>query len=70
MPTEEQKYDSITLRNLGFAFLAPVGSILFQGIVFKKHILDSSLTISIIVCVIGLILLYIGRCVLKEKDKQ
>lgn len=67
MTTEVQKYDSSILKSIGFAFLAPVGSILFQGIVFKKHIIDSSLTISIIVCVIGLV--FIGRCVLKEKTK-
>ena len=70
MVSEGQKYDSSTLKNLAFAFQAPLGSILFQGIVFKKDIFDSNLTMSIIVCVIGLILLYVGRCLLTEKNKK
>ena len=67
MITEQQKYDSGILRNLGFAFLAPIGSILFQGIVFKKDIFEGNLTVGIIVCVIGCILLYWGRIMIKEK---
>ena len=70
MITEEQKYDSGTLKNLGFTFLAPLGSIIFQRIVFNKSILSTNLIMCIIVCVIGGILLYLGRFVLREKDKQ
>ena len=70
MVSEEQKYDSNALKNLAFALLAPLGSIIFQGIVFKKDIFDSNLIVSIIICVLGLILLYIGRCILKEKNKN
>ena len=68
MVTELQKYDSGILRNLGFAFLAPVGSIAFQGIVFNKNIFDGQLFTSIIVCVIGCILLYLGRHAVKERE--
>ena len=67
MTTEQQKYDSGMLRNLGFAFLTPVGSIIFQGIVFNKNIYDTNLPIGIIVCVIGGILLYLGRYIIREK---
>lgn len=70
MITEQQKYDSGILRNLGFAFLAPFGSIIFQGIVFKKAIWEGNLFIAIIVCVIGCILLYLGRVVLKDKNYE
>ena len=67
MTNELQKYDSGILRNLGFALLTPVSSIIFQGIVFKKPIWESNLLIGIIICVLGCILLYLGREVLKEK---
>ena len=67
MTTEEQKYDSNILKSIGFAFLTPIGSILFQGIVFKKDIFEGNLTVGIIVCVIGCILLYLGRNAVKEK---
>jgi hypothetical protein len=67
MVTELQKYDSGILRNLGFAFLAPVGSIAFQGIVFNKNIFNSQLFTSIIVCIIGCILLYLGRHPIQER---
>ena len=67
MTTEQQKYDSGTLRNLGFAFLAPLGSIMFQAIVFKKNLLDGNLIMGIIVCVGGCLLLYLGRVFIREK---
>ena len=69
MVTEEQKYDSGVLRNLGFAFLAPLGSIIFQTIVFKKHLLEGNFFMSIMVGVIGCILLYLGKTMIKEKSK-
>ena len=68
MITEEQKYDSNILRNVGFALLAPIGSILFQGIVFNKNVFESHFTVGIIVCVIGILLIYSGRQILKEKN--
>lgn len=67
MITEEQKYDSNILKSIGFASLTPLGSILFQGIIFKKDIFDGNLTLGIIVCVIGCISLYLGRNAVKEK---
>ena len=65
--TEEQKYDSGILKNVGFALLTPLGSILFQGIVFKKNIFEGNLALGIIVCVVGCVLLYLGRNAVKEK---
>ena len=67
MVSEQQEYDSSIFKNIGFAFLAPLGSILFQGIVFKKDIFEGNLTVGIIVCVIGCIMLYLGRHAVKEK---
>lgn len=70
MVTEQQKYDSGVLRNLGFAFLAPLGSIAFQFIVLKKHPLEGDLFLGIIVCIVGCIFLYLGRVVIKEKNDE
>jgi len=67
MLTEEQKYDSSILKNLGFAFLAPLGSIAFQVIVFKKDFFDFNLFLGIIVSTVGAILIYLGRFVIKER---
>jgi len=67
MVTELQKYDSSIFKNLGLAFLTPIGSIVFQIIVFKKSFLDSNLTMGIIVCGIGCLLLYLGRIFIREK---
>ena len=70
MITEEQKYDSSILKSVGFAFLAPFGSIVFQNIVFKKLLTEGDLIKGIIICVVGLLLLYLGRCALKDKDYE
>ena len=67
MTTEQQKYDSGIFKNIGLAFLAPIGSIVFQVVVFKKNLMDSNLTMGIIISVIGCILLYLGRVVIREK---
>ena len=67
MLTEQQKYDSGVLRNFGFAFFTPVGSILFQGIVFNKNIYAGNLIVGIIIGIVGLFLLYLGRGAIREK---
>ncbi len=69
MSTEQQKYDSGLLRNLGFAFLAPLGSIAFQVIVSKKDFSDFNLFLGIIVSIVGAILIYLGRFVIKERKQ-
>ncbi len=38
MITEQQKYTSSLLKNIGFALLTPCGSIVFQWMVFKKSL--------------------------------
>ena len=68
MVSEEQKYDSNILRNIGFAFLAPLGSIAFQVIVFKRDFSDFNLFLGIMVSIVGAILIYLGRFVIKERE--
>lgn len=71
MATEEQKYLSVTLRNVGFAFLAPFGSIIFQWIVFKQGGYFEHLFYSVLVLFIGFILISIGyMCVIEKKDEE
>ena len=67
MITEEQKYDSSIFKNIGFAFLTPIGSIAFQTIVLKKPFLESNYIMGIIVLIIGCILIFLGRIAIKEK---
>ncbi len=67
MTTEVQKYDSSILKSIGFAFLAPFGSIIFQEIVLNKSFLESNYGLGIMVLVIGLILIFLGRLRLMEK---
>ncbi|OGI20698.1 MAG: hypothetical protein A3B68_09160 [Candidatus Melainabacteria bacterium RIFCSPHIGHO2_02_FULL_34_12] len=67
MITEEQKYFSGILRNLGFAFLAPIGSIMFQTIVFKKSPLDGYVFWAVLILLLGCLFFYLGYIPIKEK---
>jgi len=40
MISEQQKYLSGTFKTFGFAFFAPIGSVLFQLLLFKKSIFE------------------------------
>lgn len=72
MITEDRKYLSTTLRNIGFAFLTPFGSIIFQWIVFKKGAYFQHFLHSVLVLILGFILVYFEyRFVIeKRKDKH
>ena len=67
MVTEGQKYFSGILRNVGFAFLAPLGSLMFQTIVLKKGLLDGHFVWAMIVSLLGCLLFYFGYIPIKEK---
>ena len=67
MVSEDKKYISGVLRTFGFASFAPIGSILFQLLVFKKSLLDSYSTFSLLVSLVGVFLLFIGYNIVKEK---
>ena len=69
MISEDKKYISGVLRTFGFAFFAPIGSILFQLLVFKKSLLDSYSLFSLLVSLVGALLLFIGYNIVKEKNK-
>ena len=68
MITEEQKYFSGIFRNLGFASLAPLGSIIFQTVVFRKNLLNSGyLDFAVIISVVSWLFFYLGYVYIKEK---
>lgn len=67
MITEAQKYFSGILKNLGFAFLAPLGSIIFQVIVFKKSLLDGYFFWAMVISLLGCLFFYFGYIPIREK---
>ena len=70
MVTEGQKYFSGILRNLGFAFHAPLGSLLFQTIVLKKGLLDGYFYIAMLVSLLGCIFFYLGYIPIRGKKHE
>ena len=69
MITEGEKYISGVLRNIGFALLAPVGSSIFQCLVFKQNLFNGHFAISFLVSLIGFILIILGYNVIEENKK-
>lgn len=69
MITEKQKYISSGLKNIGFAMLAPFGSILFQWIVSKGGAYFEHFLHSVFSLLLGLIFMVIGYNYLEEKKK-
>ena len=67
MATEKQKYISVSLRTGGFALFAPLGSIVFQWVVFKKDLFLGNFNAAVIIFLLGLIVMAIGYLILKEK---
>ena len=66
MLTEGNKYISGMLRTIGLTFLAPIGSNAFQFLVFEKSIFAGHCIISLLVCAIGWILIFLGYTYVKE----
>lgn len=69
MISEDKKYISGILRTFGFAFFAPIGSILFQSLVFKKSLFDGYSIFSLLVSLAGALFLFVGYNIVKEKNK-
>lgn len=65
---KRQDYLSVVFRNLGFAFFAPFGTVLFQWIVFKKDIFEGHFYTSTLVLILGAICILIGYIILKERS--
>jgi len=70
METKRQEYLSVVFRNIGFALFTPLGSLLFQWLVFKKNFLTGHFYHSAIVLFLGWIFIMLGYIILREKVKK
>ena len=69
MITEGRKYFSGVLRNIGFALLAPCGSLMFQWLVFKKPLTSGHFYLTVIAFILGWIIVLLGYIPIKESRK-
>ena len=67
MITEDKRYFSSALKTFGFAFCTPIGSILFQLLLFRKSVFESYFIFTIVSALIGFLLLFFGYNIVKEK---
>lgn len=67
MITEEQKYISGIFRNLGFAFLAPFGSMVFQFLLLEKIFPVDKVLYCVLISFLSWFLFFIGYNTVKEK---
>ena len=71
MITEEQKYFSGIFKNLGFAALAPIGSIIFQTVVFRKDLFNVGyFYFAVIISIASWLFFYLGYIYIKEKSNE
>lgn len=64
---KRQDYLSINFRNVGFAFFAPFGTILFQWIVFEKDIFSGHFYFAALSLILGFLSLAFGYIILKAQ---
>ena len=70
MITEQQKYLSSGFKNVGFALLAPFGSILFQWIASKSGAYFEHFWFSMLSLLLGALFMIIGYKFLEEKRQK
>ena len=66
MITEEQKYVSGILKNLGFAFLSPIGAIVFQYLIFEKGFSGFRFLLCVLISSLSWMFFYMGYNKIKE----
>ena len=69
MITEDKKYVSGILRNVGFAFLSPVGGMAFQYLLFETKFTIINVLVCIVLALVGWIFFYMGYNNLKRQKK-
>ena len=67
MVTEQQKYMSGIFRNVGFATLAPIGSMIFQYLLFEKIFSFDKVLICATISMLSYFLFFLGYNEIKEK---
>ena len=70
MITEQQKYTSSLLKNIGFALLTPCGSVAFQWIVFRKSLFLGHSLYAMIAFILAWILIGWGYLELEENNNE
>lgn len=70
MATERQKYTSTSLRNSGFAMMAPLASIIFQWVVFKKDLFLGHFSSAVILFLLGFLLIIAGYIALRGEYNE
>jgi len=67
MVSERRKYISGVLKNIGFALLVPLSSIIFQWIVFRKSLFFGHSLYAVLLFIISWLFIGTGCFVLMEK---
>ena len=68
MVSERQKYISTLLKNIGYGFFAPIGSILFQWIVFKTNLLSGHILFGTVSFLLGWFFIGYGYIILNDEE--
>lgn len=69
MITEDKKYISGVPRTFGFALFTPLGTAFFQLLIFRRSMLEGYLILTALAALVGIMLLYLGYNMIKEKAK-
>lgn len=64
MEFQRKEYLAVFLRAFSYACFTPMGSVLFQAIVFKKDVMESNFMIAILAMLGGALFLIIGYIIL------
>lgn len=67
MISERQKYISVVSRNIGFALMTPLASIVFQWIVFKKSLFLGNSSYAVVAFLLAWVFIIGGYVELKER---
>lgn len=67
MATKEQEYISGIYKNIGFAFLSPIGAIVFQYLIFEKPFSLRRFLICLCISLFSWGLFYLGYNEIREK---
>lgn len=69
MITEDKKYVSGILRNVGFAFLTPMGGMVFQYLLFETKFTIINVLLCVILALMGWVFFHMGYNNLKGQSK-
>ena len=68
MITEDKKYISGILKNIGFSFLAPGGAMVFNYLLFENKFNLINILLCLVLALVSYIIFYMGYNYVREKD--